>query len=411
MLDAVAAPSDSTVSGLNLSAAATVQGERRVQATQERWVRGGDNRTSFSYGDRVELGWTERLAAGFGGEMDFGDGVSAYLRQASRLPQPSVMNHGLRDAPPLLARPSAPPPRPHAETCSSKEDLTENSCGTSPERLASMIIQRLFGIEAGEAIDTSAWSGESAAQTAQEILASYVGRATISENGRWLDAGVRREVRVEDRVELNATLTARQDDGKGHVTEQRVDVKLSVSRSFLASSEERIQIGKRKDPLVLDLTGEGINLTGVENGAVLDLNADGALDRMATVSGGTALVWMDRDGRGTLDSGRELFGDFDGAADGFASLAALDANGDGVIDARDEHFGDLMLRTYENGAPRDHSLAQAGVASLSLAHVALPAGLGESARLESVGVFTRTDGSLGVLADAQLAYVPAAKPS
>ena len=50
------------------------------------------------------------------------------------------------------------------------------------------------------------------------------------------------------------------------------------------------------------------------------------------------------------------------------------------------------------------TFAQAGVASLELQNVALPASLGDSASVDAIGVFQRTDGSLGTMADVRLAY-------
>lgn len=58
---------------------------------------------------------------------------------------------------------------------------------------------------------------------------------------------------------------------------------------------------------------------------------------------------MDRDGNGSVDNGKELFGDSTplsaggNAADGFAALADLDSNADGQIDANDAQFGSLKV--------------------------------------------------------------------
>jgi len=58
---------------------------------------------------------------------------------------------------------------------------------------------------------------------------------------------------------------------------------------------------------------------------------------------------LDRDGNGSIDNGRELFGDsiplFGGGntADGVAALAAKDTNLDGKVDANDARFANLRI--------------------------------------------------------------------
>ncbi len=59
--------------------------------------------------------------------------------------------------------------------------------------------------------------------------------------------------------------------------------------------------------------------------------------------------WYDRDDNGTIDSGRELFGDSTplttggNAANGFAALAQEDTNSDGKVDANDANFDQLRI--------------------------------------------------------------------
>ena len=100
------------------------------------------------------------------------------------------------------------------------------------------------------------------------------------------------------------------------------------------SVEERIGISleelgiKKVDPLVLDLDGNGIQLTEAGKGAIFDVTADGKLDNTAWVKGNTALLTYDRNGNGVVDNGSELFGDQNGAADGFEELGKYDTNGE-----------------------------------------------------------------------------------
>lgn len=384
-------------SGLSLSGAVRVRGEREVEAREERWLRGGSGGTSFNFEDRVEFSWREELEYTAAGALAW--------KGNPQLAQPALPMLQPR---PQLPRLAGPPPqvrRPELAQASNDDGGNEGeNIGASREELARLIFKELFGIDAGERLDASAFSAAQgrAQAAAREIQGAYSGQGTLDD--RWLDAGMRREVRIQEQVELDAELTVRGTAADGSVTEQRVAVKLRVSRELVQTTEQSIQIGRKKDPLVLDLTGTGISLTGIENGMVFDLDADGKADRMATVRDGTALLWLDRDGNGQLNSGRELFGDFDGAANGFAALAELDANGDGVVNAGDERFGALRLRTYDQQQARDQTLAQAGVSALELAHLQVVADLGSSASLDAIGVFRRADGSSSLLADAQLGY-------
>lgn len=122
---------------------------------------------------------------------------------------------------------------------------------------------------------------------------------------------------------------------------------------------------KPKDPLVLDLTGEGPATTGREGGKVFDLQGQGEEAPTSFVTGGSAFLALDRNGNGRIDSGLELFGDQHGAADGFAELARFDANSDGRIDAKDPVYSQLEL-LYGDG--RQDSLADAGITAIDLAH-------------------------------------------
>lgn len=122
-----------------------------------------------------------------------------------------------------------------------------------------------------------------------------------------------------------------------------------------------------KDPLVLDLTGEGPRTTGARGARSFDLAADGDLRGTSFVTGGTAFLALDRNGNGTVDSGAELFGDQHGAADGYAELAKFDANGDARIDNSDPVFAHLQLLRGDGSI---QGLAEAGIAALELTHEA-----------------------------------------
>lgn len=98
-------------------------------------------------------------------------------------------------------------------------------------------------------------------------------------------------------------------------------------------------------PLLIDLGGDGFDLTNLEDGVQFDIDADGQEDRISWTDrfGDEAFLALDRNGNGTIDDGSELFGDSTAQppseeANGFRALAvydvpALGGNGDGWISA------------------------------------------------------------------------------
>lgn len=177
--------------------------------------------------------------------------------------------------------------------------------------------------------------------------------------------------------------------------------------------EVRIEVRQRPvrtaDPIVLDLDGDGVELTRLQDGARYDLTGDGTVEQAATVAGGDGFLVLDRDGDGRIASGRELFGDQNGAANGFEELAKLDANADRVVDARDEAFGRLRVwrdldRDGRADAAELSSLGELGIETLSLDYVdSAEAVAGQ--RLAQVAVYRTTGGAERRMADAELSYL------
>ncbi len=128
-------------------------------------------------------------------------------------------------------------------------------------------------------------------------------------------------------------------------------------------------------PLVIDTGGDGIDLVPTAAGPIFPMIPGAELRTGWIAPGDDALLALDRDHSGAIESGRELFGEgTDLARDGHDALSRLDANHDGVIDARDPAFDALRLWLDDGDGFSQPSelatLAGAGLRAISLQRTA-----------------------------------------
>ena len=234
-------------------------------------------------------------------------------------------------------------PQPFSTRTGTEKDSQAPEDTTDPRlNITRRLLKELYGVESGQ---------EAEVPTARQ----NVDTLQLSSEGVSL-------------METSRT-TLRQETAEGTFTLSMEEVRMLNIQSSVTTETTM------KDPLVVDLQGDGVGLRSLENGVTFDIDGDGKAEKTGWVDNNDAFLVLDRNENGIIDNGREFFGDQHGAANGFEELARFDDNRDGRIDALDKIYDALKLWQDRNGngtsesdellSLKDHSITEVSLKETS----------------------------------------------
>jgi hypothetical protein len=207
---------------------------------------------------------------------------------------------------------------------------------------------------------------------------------------------------------VGGELAIRDNDSVSNANEG-LDTLVGIER-LLFRGGETLSIAS---PIILDLDGDGSELlSAAESKARFDMDGDGKADDTSWFGAGDAMLFLDRDGNGTVSNAREFsfVQDAENARSDLEGLRAFDTNKDGTLSIADARFGEFRLWQDRNGdgvaaAAEISTLAAVNVVGIGLTGVAtnVTANAGSAIAINN-GTFVRSDGSKGTLADAALTF-------
>jgi Ca2+-binding RTX toxin-like protein len=275
--------------------------------------------------------------------------------------------------------------------------------GSDPERIAGATYS-IGPVTWSERNAVSSGSDEINALSNPTITMSQSGRLSFftpdqRSDGEWeggMKNGYRRAVTLD--ASFNVTIT----DATG----------VSRTESFLWTFLRR---GSSVPPLVLDLDGDGLELTPYDGSTVtFDMDGDGIRDSTGWVGVDDGLLALDRNDNGTIDDIGEIsfLNDSPGALSDLEGLRAYDSDGDNFLDADDARFGEFRVWQDANHdgisqVEELKSLFEAGITHIGLTLTRNPDDSeSDDNRIYGTSAFTRADGSQSVIGDVIFGYSP-----
>lgn len=164
----------------------------------------------------------------------------------------------------------------------------------------------------------------------------------------------------------------------------------------------RDQLRRLIDPIVLDLDGNGIELTPrATSNVYFDMDGDGIKEQTGWVKPTDGLLAIDSNANGQIDNINELIGDL--GRSGFAELISYDLNNDRVINTNDSIWSQfrVWLDSNSNGITDTgelRTLASLNIRSIDLGYTAVNF-TAEGNRIHEQSIFEYTNGTTGLVAD------------
>ena len=165
-------------------------------------------------------------------------------------------------------------------------------------------------------------------------------------------------------------------------------------------------------PIVFDLGGDGLELTGVESSMVVSRLSSGEYARTSWVGPTNGILAFDRNGDGQINNLSEIsfVQDREGAKTDLEGLQAWDTNGDGKLNALDANWSKLLIWVDRNQNGRSteqelRTLEQVGITEIDLKGVATgnTAATTRDSFVHNTMSFTWASGEKGTAYDVQLA--------
>ncbi len=166
------------------------------------------------------------------------------------------------------------------------------------------------------------------------------------------------------------------------------------------------------DPLVLDLTGNGIHLTAINENTRFDMTGDGVTEKSGWFDQGNGVLVVDGNHNGLIDGIQELVSEqfANNAPSSLAALATLDSNQDGRIDSRDAAFAQLQvwIDVNQDGISQSgelETLQEVGIAALGLTLDRSAARTDHGNQITGLADIEFSDGHVGKMAEVQFSFV------